>query len=311
MPKCFALVFCFLIVSAAEAGQRTIVLTFDDGPRREVLLGTRGLLALLEAEHIRAPFFVQGWQATANPDVVKEISKHHRIANHTNGHATPREWAEILAKKALGKKWKALTKNEQETFLLRGREKFLEDADFGRDQLRHLGYEPIFLRPPKWAIDQELYCELFRHGHVVQMLSGGVRDAVCSEVVRLLLKKIREERGGSARDILNEVDRRDVNTEDYAVQKWLVDTLGMAGANACFSEQRNVATACFVAVEKVRAQARAAVRAHEHAGASVSVLVFHEFKLTTEALRVLIPEWRVQGYQFRDLLPIYNIPERK
>ena len=60
----------------ATRGGKLIALTFDDGPKPYVLMGTRSgkgvtsqsLLALLDQQEVKATFFVMGWRLSKNAD---------------------------------------------------------------------------------------------------------------------------------------------------------------------------------------------------------------------------------------------------
>ena len=87
---------------------KLIALTFDDGPKPYVLMGTRSgkgtasqsLLGLLDQQGIKATFFVMGWRLSRNADekcrqvdggVCREAAEEehrrgHEIENHTYGH---------------------------------------------------------------------------------------------------------------------------------------------------------------------------------------------------------------------------------
>jgi peptidoglycan-N-acetylglucosamine deacetylase len=66
------------ILLRGPAGQRTVALTFDDGPHP---VTTRRILAALAATRHRATFFVLGAKARRYPDVIREI----HAAGHTLG----------------------------------------------------------------------------------------------------------------------------------------------------------------------------------------------------------------------------------
>lgn len=276
MRNLCAMVILFISASfAVFAGSSdkfstAIALTFDDGPRREVLLGSEGLLEFLAEENIKAAFFVQGWQAYKNPDLIREMAREGQlIANHTYNHATPREWARILATKDK-KVWGKLGAAEKAFYIQNGRKVFLADAEHGRKAIQSLvGYAPLFMRPPKWDIDQELYCELSR-AYIVQMIQGMVSDKVCP------------------RDIS---PFHDVNTGDYEVIIQYV-------------KGRVIRQ---IAVQKLIVQWRELVTRREARGLHTHVLVFHEHIIVVEALRVLIPEWKKQGIHFASLMEIYGL----
>lgn len=278
--------FIFLLVAACffenfftsaygnEQPEETIVLTFDDGPRKEVLAGPDGLLALLSKEHIHATFFVQGWQAVAQAELTREVSKQgHTVANHTHGHATPREWARIRAHKDR-KSWAALNGGEKLSYLAKGRKVFLADTERGRKAIQALvGYAPLFLRPPKWDIDQELYCELSRT-HIVQMISGVVDTSRC--VFRPGV-----------------IPYPDINTTDYEIIRRYV--------------HGNMSHDAAVRAVVERAHGRYLYLRREKPELNTLVFVFHEHRIVVEALRILIPEWKKRGIHFATLAEVYGL----
>lgn len=68
-----------------EDVQRTIALTFDDGPDPRF---TPRLLDLLSQEQVPATFFVTGKQAARHPELIRRIAREgHALGNHTFGHA--------------------------------------------------------------------------------------------------------------------------------------------------------------------------------------------------------------------------------
>jgi len=83
-----ALAFCgigsTLYAVKSAAGDRTVALTFDDGPHPEL---TPRLLDILEREKISATFFVIGSCAVHCPDIVRRaFGAGHEIGNHTWSH---------------------------------------------------------------------------------------------------------------------------------------------------------------------------------------------------------------------------------
>jgi peptidoglycan/xylan/chitin deacetylase (PgdA/CDA1 family) len=69
----------------AQTAQQVLALTFDDGPDPRF---TVPLLDALDAEQVRATFFVCGAQAARHPDLVRRQARAgHEIGNHTWGHA--------------------------------------------------------------------------------------------------------------------------------------------------------------------------------------------------------------------------------
>ena len=68
-----------------DSGKK-ITLTFDDGPHP---IFTDALIKILKEEHVPATFFVVGFMADQNPDLVRKIkTAGFEVANHTYSHAT-------------------------------------------------------------------------------------------------------------------------------------------------------------------------------------------------------------------------------
>ena len=66
-----------------EEGQRTVALTFDDGPGE----WTDDILAVLSQQDVRATFFVVGREAAAAPDQVRQMyAAGHAVENHSWSH---------------------------------------------------------------------------------------------------------------------------------------------------------------------------------------------------------------------------------
>ncbi|MBR3132104.1 polysaccharide deacetylase family protein [Candidatus Saccharibacteria bacterium] len=65
-------------------GKKLVALTFDDGPSSET---TPTLLKILQGRDVPATFFMLGYMARNNPDLVKQVKKAgHEIASHTMYH---------------------------------------------------------------------------------------------------------------------------------------------------------------------------------------------------------------------------------
>src|SRR5689334_14405536 len=64
--------------------EKTLVLTFDDGPHPE---SAERLLDLLRELEVKATFFVVGQRVQMHPDVVRRmLAEGHEVANHTEDH---------------------------------------------------------------------------------------------------------------------------------------------------------------------------------------------------------------------------------
>lgn len=72
------------IAPRVETSQKTVALTFDDGPSREK---TGEILQILREENVKATFYVVGAEVEKNPgELEKIIAEGHEIGNHTFNH---------------------------------------------------------------------------------------------------------------------------------------------------------------------------------------------------------------------------------
>jgi peptidoglycan/xylan/chitin deacetylase (PgdA/CDA1 family) len=162
----------------AAPGGKLIALTFDDGPKPYVLMGTRSgkgvtsqsLLALLDQQGVKATFFVMGWRLSKNADekcrqvdggvcrqaAEEEHRRGHEIENHTYGHGDFR-----LMTKRYGEEW------------------VLNDIERASRIVREItGDKPTFLRPPDWTIWPELETKIKARGYHVMTRSAAVPPAL-------------------------------------------------------------------------------------------------------------------------------------
>lgn len=73
-----------LVKNIYHSEEKTVYLTFDDGPSKTV---TPLILDLLKQENVKATFFVLGSRAELNPEILKrEYKEGHYIANHGYSH---------------------------------------------------------------------------------------------------------------------------------------------------------------------------------------------------------------------------------
>jgi peptidoglycan/xylan/chitin deacetylase (PgdA/CDA1 family) len=155
----------------APGGEKLIALTFDDGPKPYVLMGTQSgrgipsqsLLRLLDRQGVKATFFVMGWRLSKNADEMcrkvdggvcreaaeEEHRRGHEIENHTYGHG---EFRQML--KRYGEQW------------------ILDDIDRASGVIQALtGIRPAYLRPPDWVIWPELQLKIEARGYFVMTKS--------------------------------------------------------------------------------------------------------------------------------------------
>ena len=166
------------VPSAAPGGDRLIALTFDDGPKPYVLMGTRSgkgipsrsLLGLLDQQGVKATFFVMGWRLSKNADEMcrqvdggvcreaaeEEHRRGHEIENHTYGHGDFR-----LMQKRYGEQW------------------ILDDIDRASRVIQPItSTRPAYLRPPDWDIWPELQEKIEARGYHVMTKSRTVPPAL-------------------------------------------------------------------------------------------------------------------------------------
>jgi peptidoglycan/xylan/chitin deacetylase (PgdA/CDA1 family) len=162
----------------ATHGAKLIALTFDDGPKPFVLMGTRtpkglssqSLLGLLDQQGVKATFFVMGWRLSKNADAKcrqddggvcreaaeEEHQRGHEIENHTYGHGNFR-----LMVKRYGEEW------------------VLKDIDHASTIIQTItGVKPTYLRPPDWTIWPELEKKIEARGYHVMTKSSTVPPAL-------------------------------------------------------------------------------------------------------------------------------------
>ena len=162
----------------AARSAKLIALTFDDGPKPYVLMGTRSgkgvtsqsLLGLLDQHGIKATFFVMGWRLSKNADtkcrqedggVCREAAEEenrrgHEIENHTYGHGDFR----VMVKR-YGEEW------------------VLNDIDRASAIIQKItGTRPTCLRPPDWTIWPELEKKIEARGYHIMTRSRAVPPAL-------------------------------------------------------------------------------------------------------------------------------------
>jgi peptidoglycan/xylan/chitin deacetylase (PgdA/CDA1 family) len=170
--------------SGAEntAHQKRVILTFDDGPKKEIL---EKLLPILDKEGIKVTFFFLGFQVKENPELVRKIhSAGHDIENHTWGH--PR-----LDKLSL--------------------EKGIYEVERTSDLIERLtGSRPRFMRPPHMAIKKELKSALMARGYEIVGWSVGSMDWVYvrdqEKVFQQVKKEMDKRKSGTVNILFHETE---------------------------------------------------------------------------------------------------------
>lgn len=141
--------------SSVNITQKTLAMTFDDGPHPSL---TPKLLDLLKARNIKCTFFVLGSNAKAYPAIIRRmVAEGHEIANHSYSHP-------ILTKLS----------NEQ----ARKEMKETDDALF-----TVAGVRPHLMRPPYGAINARIKDLVFTEfGYPTILWSVNPKDWSCPGV---------------------------------------------------------------------------------------------------------------------------------
>ena len=333
--------FCFLAIvtmlafwsSVSFASDRTIVLTFDDGPRPKAF---PELLDLLRKEKIPAAFFLQAFQineaAAKNKKEAEEIKRSiellriayragYEIANHTYGHG------------ALCSMMSPSMRAQKDIRCITTKGKLLADIERGQQLIEKvIGTRPLFFRPPHWLVaeryktirtfggnkfpkspcdiyqkksnknpaERKVYLEMFPPDTIFkeEITCEGylVQMLDNPQIFDALLKELRDD------PKMRELYQRERET--------VLTTLKEQARN--MREVRDVNTTDYSfqplyqkdpekAVSQLLLRVRQIIRGREKAGIRTHILVFHELPITIQALKVLIPEWRKSGYQFQTL----------
>lgn len=184
--------FASLSSGNGEKNKKLIAVTFDDGPKPNVL---NNLLPLLDNEGIKATFFVNGFRFVRDNNsqsLIKEMaSAGHSIQNHTYSHGNLKKMEEKY-----GRQW------------------ILDDIEKNSELIeRYAGKRPNFLRPPFWVMPPDLKGDVENSGYMVLDLKNGdinsndyilaLRDDTREKIIALVLGVIKQrERRGKFSHIL-------------------------------------------------------------------------------------------------------------
>lgn len=132
--------------------KKKIALTFDDGPKPNVL---KDLLPVLADHKIKATFFVNGFRLKNDESAQSFIRQMtivgHSIQNHTYSHGNLRKM-----EAQYGRQW-ILNDIEKNSVLIE----------------KHSGRRPTFFRPPFWVIWPDLKKDIESRRYVVLTLENG------------------------------------------------------------------------------------------------------------------------------------------
>jgi peptidoglycan/xylan/chitin deacetylase (PgdA/CDA1 family) len=161
-----------LLAGPAFPADKLIALTFDDGPRPYVLLGSQknhavpGLLDVLDNNGVKATFFVVGWRLTPKTwgepryeenigvtclDAAEQLVRRgHELEDHTFSHIELRG-----AEKTKGEQW------------------VVGDVDRGAQAIKAVtGIQPRYVRVPDWTVSDDARRDLERQGYRLLTISA-------------------------------------------------------------------------------------------------------------------------------------------
>jgi peptidoglycan/xylan/chitin deacetylase (PgdA/CDA1 family) len=158
--------FFLPVISRGRTGQKTVALTFDDGPDP---LTTPQLLEILERYRMKATFFVSGQEAERHPDLINAIlSRGHLIGNHSYSHSP--------------------------YLMLRPYQKLFQEVAIAQNIIKKFGILPFAFRPPVGLTNPKLGPVLSRLGMVCITFSCRAYDRGNRQIRGLagkILKKVR------------------------------------------------------------------------------------------------------------------------
>lgn len=206
------LVLLFAVSLPAFSADKLIALTFDDGPRPYVLLGSKAkqtpsLLDVLDQNRVKATFFVMGWRLTPKTwgdhryeenigiscmDAAREVLKRgHEIENHTYSHVELR-----TAERKKGEAW------------------VISDVDQGARMIQSVtGARPEYLRPPDWVLPDDARRDLERRGFRILTISTenppAVRDINSLDYLCAGARPKQCPKEGLAASVLKQIEARE------------------------------------------------------------------------------------------------------
>lgn len=175
--------------------EKTIYLTFDDGPIPEV---TEWVLAELKKHNAKASFFCIGKNIEANPDIFKKIiNEGHSIGNHTYDHlngwkSTPQNYLANVEKceNAIIKSTNEFKQSALKLF----RPPYGKIKTAQAKRIKNLGYKIIMWDVLSGDFDQEILKEKCLNNLIQNIESGSIivfHDSVkASENLKYALPKV-------------------------------------------------------------------------------------------------------------------------
>jgi peptidoglycan/xylan/chitin deacetylase (PgdA/CDA1 family) len=172
---CIGLQFFCNAICHGDPAEKTVALTFDDGPDPNV---TPALLDWLKTERISATFFCIGKHAEAHPELVKRIAAEgHLIGNHFFTHGW---WTPLLLSRGLA--------NEMQRT-----QRAIENAT---------GCRPIFARPPAGLTNPHFTSALRAVG--LTLVGWNLRTFDTARSAQWVIRRIRKRVAGGSIIVLHD-----------------------------------------------------------------------------------------------------------
>jgi peptidoglycan/xylan/chitin deacetylase (PgdA/CDA1 family) len=160
--------------------ERTLVLTFDDGPHPE---SANRLLDILRELDVKATFFVVGRRVAAHPEIVKRmIAEGHEVANHTQDHT---RLFDLSTEKVIG-----------------------EIKDCEENVRKATGRGMVFLRPPGMHFTPQVLAETKAQGYITVGVNCVAGDYVANGGLAELTPDEAEQMGLQPHQIANRIERQ-------------------------------------------------------------------------------------------------------
>jgi peptidoglycan/xylan/chitin deacetylase (PgdA/CDA1 family) len=176
-------------------GDKVVALTFDDGPWPRQ---TEAILKILEAEDVKATFFMLGLQADRLPAVAAKVSAAgHQVANHGYGHKYLTNDNKWFTKREVVTAQRAINKATGQTpTVLRAPGGALSDV--ARAQIAHEGLAIVrwdvdpqdWRGPAAWKLARSTLAEV-RPGSVVLLHDGGGDRTSTVQALTTIIRKLK------------------------------------------------------------------------------------------------------------------------
>jgi peptidoglycan/xylan/chitin deacetylase (PgdA/CDA1 family) len=184
------------IITHGKSSEKSVSLTFDDGPDS---VSTPALLNLLAKKNIKATFFVTGKNASRHPDLIQDILQQgHTIGNHSYHH--------------------------DPLIMLKSSKKLFQEIQRTQDILKTYGIHTFAFRPPAGITNPKLGKILSRLGMVCVNYSCRAFDMGNRRIQNLSEKIVRKIQPG---DIVLLHDIIPAKEKKQWMLKWLIEIEGI------------------------------------------------------------------------------------